>query len=116
MAVHLKKVAKSVQGGMVDPKLPDPDITNTMHKDMQPQLPAAQQQRPIYRWSMSRREFVSTAGLLTGGAVMGFPIRGSGATVTEVEQHADETTAIPLQLTVNGKQQQLMLDPRTTLL
>jgi hypothetical protein len=45
---------------------------------------------------------------------MGFPI-GSSATVTEIEQPAAEAAAVPLQLTVNGKQQQLTLDPRTTL-
>lgn len=45
---------------------------------------------------------------------MGFPI-GSSATVTEAEQSAAEAAAVPLQLTVNGKQQQLTLDPRTTL-
>jgi len=73
-------------------------------------------QRPIYRWSMSRREFVASAGVLTGGAVMGFPIRGSGATVIEVEQSSAESGAIPLQLTINGKQHRLTVDPRTTLL
>jgi xanthine dehydrogenase YagT iron-sulfur-binding subunit len=75
-----------------------------------------QQERPIHRWSINRRQFVAGAGLFTGGVVMGFPIHGSGATVVEVEQSSDETGAIPLQLTVNGKQQQLTLDPRTTLL
>jgi len=74
------------------------------------------QQRPIYRWSISRRQFVASAGLLTGGAVMGFPIRGSGVTVIEVEQSSAESGAIPLQLTINGKQHQLTVDPRTTLL
>lgn len=74
-----------------------------------------QQQRPIYRWYITRRQFVATAGILTGGAVMGFPIHSSGATVTEIEQPA-AATALPLQLTINGKQQQLTLDPRTTLL
>ena len=73
------------------------------------------EQRPIYRWSISRRQFVATAGLLTGGAVMGFPIRGGG-TVIEVEQPVSEAAAIPLQLTVNGKHEHLTLDPRTTLL
>jgi xanthine dehydrogenase YagT iron-sulfur-binding subunit len=75
-----------------------------------------QQQRPIYRWSISRREFVATAGLLTGGVVMGFPIRGSGVTVVEVEQPSAEAGAMPLQLAINGKQHQLTIDPRTTLL
>jgi xanthine dehydrogenase YagT iron-sulfur-binding subunit len=89
------------EGGTVNPL----DTKNTNIKD----------QRPIYRWSISRRQFVATAGLLTGGAVMGFPIRGGG-TVIEVEQPASEVAAIPLQLTVNGKQEHLTLDPRTTLL
>jgi xanthine dehydrogenase YagT iron-sulfur-binding subunit len=75
-----------------------------------------QQQPLIYRWSISRREFVATAGLLTGGVVMGFPIRGSGVTVVEVEQPYAEAGAMPLQLTINGKQHQLTIDPRTTLL
>jgi xanthine dehydrogenase YagT iron-sulfur-binding subunit len=77
---------------------------------------ATQQQPLIYRWSISRREFVATAGLLTGGVVMGFPIRGSGVTVIEVEQPYAEAGAMPLQLTINGKQHQLTIDPRTTLL
>jgi xanthine dehydrogenase YagT iron-sulfur-binding subunit len=97
-----------------DPKRPDPDITKTMHKEMQ--LPVAEQQRPIYRWSMSRRQFVATAGLLSGGAVMGFPIRCSGSTVIEIEQPATQADAMPLQLTINGKHHQLTVDPRTTLL
>lgn len=84
------------------------------HENLKPET--TQQQRPIYRWSISRREFVAAAGLLTGGAVMGFPIRGSGVTVIEVEQTAAEAGAMPLQLTINGKQHQLTLDPRTTLL
>jgi xanthine dehydrogenase YagT iron-sulfur-binding subunit len=100
----------------VDSKLPDPDIAERVHKNMQPQLAAAEQQRPIYPWSMSRRQFVATAGVLTGGAVMGFPIRGSGATVIEMEQPATQADAMPLQLTINGKQHQLTIDPRTTLL
>jgi xanthine dehydrogenase YagT iron-sulfur-binding subunit len=74
------------------------------------------QQRPIYCWSISRRQFVAAAGLLTGGAVMGFPIRGSGTTVIEVEQPATESEAMPLHLTINGMQHQLTVDPRTTLL
>jgi xanthine dehydrogenase YagT iron-sulfur-binding subunit len=84
------------------------------HENLKPET--TQQQRPIYRWSISRREFVAAAGLLTGGAVMGFPIRGSGVTMIEVEQPAAEAGAMPLQLTINGKQQQLTVDPRTTLL
>ncbi|HLK08060.1 MAG TPA: 2Fe-2S iron-sulfur cluster-binding protein [Candidatus Angelobacter sp.] len=47
---------------------------------------------------------------------MGFPIRGSGVTVVEVEQPAAGAGSMPLQLTINGKQQQLTVDPRTTLL
>lgn len=93
----------------MDHKAPEPISKATIYKERQ-------QEHPISRWSVSRREFVATAGLLTGGAVMGFPIHGSGATVTEVEQPAAENGAIPLQLTVNGKQQQLTIDPRTTLL
>jgi xanthine dehydrogenase YagT iron-sulfur-binding subunit len=100
----------------VDSKLPDPDIAERVHKNMQPQLAAAEQQRPIYPWSMSRRQFVATAGVLTGGAVMGFPIHGSGATVIEMDQPATQADAMPLQLTINGRQHQLTIDPRTTLL
>ncbi|MFL6313914.1 MAG: 2Fe-2S iron-sulfur cluster-binding protein [Terriglobales bacterium] len=101
---------------MVDSKLPDPDIAERVHKNMKPQLAAAEQQRPIYPWSMSRRQFVATAGVLTGGAVMGFTIHGSGATVIEMEQPATQADAMPLQLTINGRQHQLTIDPRTTLL
>ncbi|HEY1937373.1 MAG TPA: 2Fe-2S iron-sulfur cluster-binding protein [Candidatus Angelobacter sp.] len=71
--------------------------------------------RPIYPWEITRRAFVVTAGILTSGVVMGFPIRGSGATVAEVEESASVGT-VPMQITINGKQHQLALDPRVTLL
>jgi xanthine dehydrogenase YagT iron-sulfur-binding subunit len=73
------------------------------------------QERPIYPWEITRRAFVATAGVLTGGVVMGFPIRGSGATVAEVEESAAGST-VPVQITINGKQHQLTVDPRVTLL
>jgi xanthine dehydrogenase YagT iron-sulfur-binding subunit len=97
----------------VDRKAPDPERIYRETKSRQAE--AEQQERPIYRWSISRRQFVAAAGLLTGGAVMGFPIRGSGSTVAEIEEPTAAAT-VPLQLTINGKQQQLTLDPRTTLL
>jgi xanthine dehydrogenase YagT iron-sulfur-binding subunit len=97
----------------VDRKAPDQERIYRETKSRQAE--AEQQERPIYRWSISRRQFVAAAGLLTGGAVMGFPIRGSGVTVAEIEEPTAAAT-VPLQLTINGKQQQLTLDPRTTLL
>ena len=46
---------------------------------------------------------------------MGFPIRGSGTTVAEMEESAAAGT-VPVQITINGKQHQLTLDPRVSLL
>ncbi|MGC2743545.1 MAG: hypothetical protein WA672_10185, partial [Candidatus Angelobacter sp.] len=79
----------------MDPKLPDLNRRARIDDGIRQRLPTAEQ-RPIYRWSISRRQFVATVGLLTGGVVMGFPIHGSGATVTEVEQPTAEAGAVPL--------------------
>jgi hypothetical protein len=87
----------------VDHKAPNPE---TIYKETQ------QQQRPIHRWSITQRQFVATAGILTGGAVMGFP-HSRQRSHSDRSRTARRRCAIPLQPTINGKQQQLTLDPRT---
>jgi xanthine dehydrogenase YagT iron-sulfur-binding subunit len=67
------------------------------------------------QWNITRREFVADAGIVAGGVVLGFPIRAQGLSVTEIEQGQTSAT-VPVELTINGKQYKLALDPRVTLL
>jgi xanthine dehydrogenase YagT iron-sulfur-binding subunit len=53
-------------------------------------------------------------GMVTGGMVLGIPLTFSGSTVAEPPQQA--AVSVPVQLTINGQQQSLSLDPRVTLL
>ena len=57
----------------------------------------------------TRREFVKTAGVLTGAVVIGVPL---------LPQEADAApqNITPLELTINGQDHSLTIDPRTTLL
>ncbi|MGH9511124.1 MAG: 2Fe-2S iron-sulfur cluster-binding protein [Terriglobales bacterium] len=64
-------------------------------------------------WDVTRRDFAKTAGILTGGMVLGMPMR-SARGASEIKESA--RTAIPLQLTINGQHHSLSLDPRVTLL
>jgi xanthine dehydrogenase YagT iron-sulfur-binding subunit len=68
------------------------------------------------RWrpGVNRREFVTGMGMVTGGMVLGIPLTFSASTVAEPPQQA--AVSVPVQLTINGQQQSLSLDPRVTLL
>jgi xanthine dehydrogenase YagT iron-sulfur-binding subunit len=62
---------------------------------------------------MTRREFISTVGVVTGGIALG--ARVNSALATPSADASGKTTA-PLELIVNGQKHHLMLDPRVTLL
>jgi xanthine dehydrogenase YagT iron-sulfur-binding subunit len=68
------------------------------------------------RWrpGVNRREFVTGMGMITAGMVLGVPITFSENAVAEPQQQTAAT--VPVQLTINGQQQNLSLDPRVTLL
>lgn len=67
------------------------------------------------RWNITRREFVTDAGIVVGGMALGFPIHAQGVTMAEMEEKQSSAT-VPVELTINGKQHKLALDPRVTLL
>ena len=67
----------------MDGKTPEPE--SRREECERQNYPAEKQERPIYPWKITRRTFMATAGVLTGGMVMGFPIRGSGLAVAEIE-------------------------------
>ena len=71
---------------------------------------------------ITRREFVTTAGVITGGLACGIPMAhgrqnliGSAGVTTDVEEQA-AIGSVPLGLTVNGQEQRVNIDSRTTLL
>ena len=70
---------------------------------------------------VTRREFVTTAGVITGGLACGIPMAQarsnlvSADAATEVAGQA-ATGLVPLGLTVNGQQHRVDIDPRVTLL
>jgi xanthine dehydrogenase YagT iron-sulfur-binding subunit len=53
-------------------------------------------------------------GVLAGGVVLGIPVNHAEATML-LEEHA-AAGAVPVELTINGRQHKLTLDPRVTLL
>ncbi len=61
-------------------------------------------------WDLTRRDFNKTAGVLTGGMVLGVPMFSVGA------MNETKASGIPVQLTINGQAHSLSLDPRVTLL
>jgi xanthine dehydrogenase YagT iron-sulfur-binding subunit len=63
-------------------------------------------------WKITRRGFVASAGMLTGGLALGIPLRGTGA---ETPINAT-TNVVPLKLTINTQPHMLSIDPRVTLL
>lgn len=65
-------------------------------------------------WDLTRRDFAKTAGILTGGMVLGMPVLSARA-AAEIKDGA-VANAIPVQLKINGEQHTLSLDPRVTLL
>jgi xanthine dehydrogenase YagT iron-sulfur-binding subunit len=65
--------------------------------------------------NFTRRGFVTTMGVLTGGAYLSQPLRGRGGTLVE-GVHQASTGAVSLKLNVNGQQHSISIDPRVTLL
>jgi xanthine dehydrogenase YagT iron-sulfur-binding subunit len=65
--------------------------------------------------NLTRRGFVTTVGVLTGGAYLSKPLRGSGATLVEAGRETS-SGVIPLTLRVNGQPRSITIDPRVTLL
>jgi xanthine dehydrogenase YagT iron-sulfur-binding subunit len=65
--------------------------------------------------NLTRRGFVTTVGVITGGAYLSKPLRARGATLVE---GARETSggAVSLSLLLNGERRSVSLDPRVTLL
>jgi xanthine dehydrogenase YagT iron-sulfur-binding subunit len=63
-------------------------------------------------WKITRRGFVASAGMLTGGLALGIPLHGAGA---ETPINAT-TNVVPLKLTINTQPHMLSIDPRVTLL
>jgi xanthine dehydrogenase YagT iron-sulfur-binding subunit len=61
---------------------------------------------------ITRRGFVASAGMLTGGLAFGIPLRLASAETTG----AASTNAVALTLTVNGQPHSASIDPRVTLL
>lgn len=63
-------------------------------------------------WRITRRGFVASAGILTGGLAVGIPLRGALAETTS----SAGTNVVPLKLTINAQPHSLSIDPRVTLL
>jgi xanthine dehydrogenase YagT iron-sulfur-binding subunit len=63
-------------------------------------------------WKITRRGFVASAGMLTGGLALGIPLHGASA---ETPINAT-TNVVPLKLTINTQPHMLSIDPRVTLL
>lgn len=61
---------------------------------------------------ITRRGFVASAGMLTGGLAFGIPLRLASAETTG----AASTNAVALKLTINGQPHSTSIDPRVTLL
>jgi xanthine dehydrogenase YagT iron-sulfur-binding subunit len=62
-----------------------------------------------FRWDVSRRDFLRSAGLLGSASALGVP------TLAAAEETA-ATATVPVVLSINGEDHHLSLDPRTTLL
>lgn len=63
-------------------------------------------------WRITRRGFVASAGMLTGGLALGIPLRGASAETTV----SASTSVVPLKLTVNAQLRSMSIDARVTLL
>jgi xanthine dehydrogenase YagT iron-sulfur-binding subunit len=68
----------------------------------------------------TRREFLSTTGTTAAATLIAayvpLPANASGETGTPVSSSAPIDGAVPITLRINGKDRQLRIDPRTTLL
>ena len=80
-----------------------------------------EQKPPLSMAEITRREFVTTAGVITGGLACGVPVGArqlnlvGAASVAEVAELTG-TGSVPLGLTVNGQEHRVNIDPRVTLL
>jgi xanthine dehydrogenase YagT iron-sulfur-binding subunit len=63
-------------------------------------------------WRITRRGFVASAGMLTGGLALGIPLRGTSAETTI----SASTNVVALKLTINGRPSSMSIDTRVTLL
>jgi len=94
--------------------------SNSINKDKEPDSSISNERRKSpsggsrCEWDLTRRDFAKTAGILTGGMVLGMPILSARA-AAEIKDGA-AANAIPVQLMINGQQHNLSLDPRVTLL
>ncbi len=77
---------------------------------------------PLSMAEITRREFVTTAGVITGGLACGIPIAQGRSNLVSADSLATEVTeqaatgSVPLGLTVNGLDHRVNIDPRVTLL
>jgi xanthine dehydrogenase YagT iron-sulfur-binding subunit len=63
-------------------------------------------------WRITRRGFVASAGMLTGGLAFGMPLHLASAETAE----GASTDVVTLKLTINGQPHSASIDPRVTLL
>jgi xanthine dehydrogenase YagT iron-sulfur-binding subunit len=63
-------------------------------------------------WGITRRGFVASAGMLTGGLAFGIPLHRAAAETTK----GASTNVMALKLTINGQPHSMSIDPRVTLL
>lgn len=65
---------------------------------------------------LTRREFMVSAGLLTGGMAFAIPMSNDSWAASAKAQESGPITSVPLAFRVNGQHRSLSLDPRITLL
>jgi hypothetical protein len=63
-------------------------------------------------WGITRRGFVASAGMMTGGLALGMPFGGASA---KVNSNAG-ANVVPLKLTINSQAHSMSIDSRVTLL
>jgi xanthine dehydrogenase YagT iron-sulfur-binding subunit len=85
--------------------------TNTPRLE-EPQTMGLRQGAPC-EWPVSRRDFVKGASLATGVAAIGLAPLGPALAESPSAKPAQSA---PLEITINGEQRQLSIDPRTSLL
>lgn len=83
-----------------------------MDKERQPAEPAAPDrcEQDVFSSDVTRREFVKTAGVITGAAALGLPLS------VLAEQAVREPFVLPLKLQINGASQSVSVDTRLSLL
>ena len=65
---------------------------------------------------VTRREFVITAGTVTGAALLGVRFLSDAAAVSAHARDSSPETLVPVKLRINGVAHELSLDPRVTVL